>query len=98
MGQPLTLLQGQKISKGAKGKQCDYHNLAPSRIVEDTFRSRLFMIKYAEEEVELQDFCIFHTEIDIYPKRPSDPCYLSIELYFGDTTSLGPPELIDSEV
>jgi hypothetical protein len=91
-------MQGQRMSKGAKGKQCDYHNLAPSQILQDTFCSRLFMIRYSEEEIELQDLCIFCTEVDIYPKRSLDTCYLSIELYFADNTVLGPPELLDAEV
>jgi len=49
-------------------------------------------MRYAGETIELQDFCQFRTEIDIYPTRYSDNCYLCVELYF---TSLSPYNIND---
>ena len=100
LAQPFSLLRGEKTSKDGKGKQCDYYNISPSQILENsfTFCSRLFMVRFSEEVIELQDFCDFCTEIDILPKKSNDKCYASIELYFGDLTTMGPPELFDIEV
>ena len=97
---PFSLLSGEKVSNNGKGKSCDYHEISPARIFEESsiFYSRLFMIRYSDETVELQDFCQFRTEIDISPNRPNDPCYANIGLYFGDIASVGPPELFDSDV
>ena len=97
MAYPFCLLQGEKLSKAGKGKFCDYHNVSPAKIIEESlsFCSRVFIIHFSEEIIELQDFCQFKTEIDIYPKQYNDKCYISVSLYFCDTDS---PEAVDVKV
>jgi len=97
MAYPFSLLHGEKTSKSGKGRSLDYYNIVSAKIIETTytFCSRLFMVRFSEEFIELQDFCQFRTELDIFPSKSLDNCYLQLELYFAEVSSLGPPELLD---
>jgi len=97
---PFSMLRGEKTSKAGKGKVVDYYNIAPSKILEDshTFCSRLFMVRFAEENIELQDICQFRTEIDVLPLPAPTGCYMELELFFCDISSMGPPELFTADV
>lgn len=55
-------------------------------------------MRYAGEIIELQDFCQFRTEIDIYPTKFSDNCYLSVELYFADLSPYNISDLLNGNV
>lgn len=97
MAYPFSLLHGEKSTKSGKGKSCDYFNLVPAQILEDafTFSSRVFMVRFSEEFVELQDICQFRAEVDCFPLRCADSCCLQAELFFADVSAVGPPELLD---
>jgi len=45
----------------------DHHNLLPAQVAEDGshFTTKVFLIRYCEEEVELQDTILFRAEIDV---------------------------------
>ena len=78
-----------------KGKAVDYYCLTPARILEEsyTFCSRLFLVRFAEELIELQDLCQFRTELDIFPDQLHYPLFIDLELLFSDITSIGQAEL-----
>ena len=72
----------------------DHHNLIPSQIVDqqNAFLSRNFLIRYCEEEVEINDIGLFRAEIDVEPEYLNTVFYMDIELFFSDLSSLGGPE------
>ena len=72
----------------------DHHNIIPSSIVEDqgSFQSRAFLIRYCEEEVEINDIGLFRAEIDIEPGYLDTNFYLEVELFFSDLSSMGGPD------
>ena len=47
-------------------KNLDHHHLLPAAIDKENmkFNTRAFMIRYCEEEVDLNDLCNFRFEID----------------------------------
>jgi hypothetical protein len=49
------------------------------------------LIRYCEEEVEINDIGLFRAEIDVEPEYLNTNFYLDIEL-FSDLHSLGGPE------
>lgn len=63
------------------------------------FNTRAFMIRYCEEEVELNDICHFRVEIDTDPQdEDGDAAFtqiemvLEVELMFSDLLNHGGPE------
>ncbi len=50
------------------------------------------MIRYCEEEVDINDLCHFRTEIDVEPDYLNTDFYVDIELVFSDLHNLGGPE------
>ena len=75
-------------------KNNDHHNLIPSQIKDDTstFCSRAFLIRYCEEEVEINDIGLFRAELDVEPDYLNTNFFLEFELFFSDLHSLGGPE------
>jgi hypothetical protein len=45
----------------------DFHNVLASKVCNETqsFRSKTFLIRYCEEEVEINDIAIFRAEVDV---------------------------------
>jgi hypothetical protein len=50
------------------------------------------LIRYCEEEVEINDIGLFRAEIDVEPDYLNTIFNLNIELYFSDLHSMGGPE------
>jgi len=50
------------------------------------------LIRYCEEEVEINDIGLFRAEIDVEPEYLNTVFYMDIELYFSDLHNLGGPE------
>jgi pimeloyl-ACP methyl ester carboxylesterase len=48
------------------------------------FTTRTFLIRYVEENVRLNDFCIFRLELDVEPGYAETPLFLKVELLFAD--------------
>lgn len=65
----------------------DHHNVIAAQLVEEqeAFVTRTFLIRYCEEEVEIQDTGLFRLEIDIRPGKPTTlAMLLQVELMFAD--------------
>lgn len=78
----------------AKGKPSrpDHHNLIPAHIIEDqcSFSTRSFLIRYCEEEVELNDIGQFRLELPAEElEKDEPPLLLEIDLMFADLTQHG---------
>merc|ERR1719487_514862 len=76
----------------SKGARLDHHNLIPARISEDEeniFLTRSFLIRYCEEEVELNDLVQFRFELTAELMQDSSPLTLEVDLMFADLTSHG---------
>jgi hypothetical protein len=67
--------------------------MAP-QILEDqsSFLTKAFLIRYCEEEVEINDVVLFRAEIDVEPDYLATEFYLDCDLYFSDLSNLGGPE------
>ncbi|MFS8159411.1 MAG: hypothetical protein ACMG6E_04200 [Candidatus Roizmanbacteria bacterium] len=82
------------MEKQKKLKNTDHHNLIPSQIIDETssFVSRAFLIRYCEEEVEINDIGLFRAELDIEPEYLNTTFYLDFEVFFSDLHGMGGPE------
>ena len=72
----------------------DHHNLIQPQIADDqaAFTSRAFLIRYCEEEVEINDIGLFRAEIDVEPEYLNTDFYMEVELFFSDLSSMGGPD------
>ena len=50
------------------------------------------MIRYCEEEVEINDIGLFRAELDIEPEYLNSSFELTFELFFSDLHALGGPD------
>lgn len=50
------------------------------------------MIRYCEEEVEINDIGLLRAEIDVEPEYLNTNFYLEFELFFSDLSSMGGPD------
>ncbi len=93
---PYAFVAGEKSSHAGKGHKVDYHDIVSATFLEDTntFCTRTFMIRFAEECVELQDICQFRTEVDFFPGFDLLSFYLDLELCFDEVAFSGGPEFI----
>ncbi len=82
------------LEKQKKLKKEDHHNLIAPQIIdeESAFCSRAFLIRYCEEEVEINDIGHFRTEIDVEIDYLNTDFYMEVELMFSDLHALGGPE------
>lgn len=76
--------------KAAKSSRTDHHHLIPAHITEDqcSFSTRSFLIRYCEEEVELDDIGQFRIEIGAEEAFQA-PLLLEVDLMFADLTQHG---------
>jgi len=67
--------------------------MLPHRITEDqsSFISKTFLIRYCEEEVEINDIVLFRAEIDVEPNYLATEFLLEVDLMFCDLSDLGGP-------
>ena len=63
-----------------------------SIIVPSASLSKVFLIRYCEEEVEINDIVLFRAEIDAEPDYLNTDFYLEIELHFSNLDSIGGSE------
>ncbi len=103
--QPYTIFNaklslGQGASSGPGGKKktkrnLDHHNIIPANIDKNlhAFNTKSFMIRYCEEEVEVNDIGHFRCELDVDEANLSQTdFYLEIELMFSDLLTQGGPD------
>jgi len=86
--------------KQRKLQKSDHHNLIGSKLIDDTscFTSKAFLIRYCEEEVEINDIGHFRTEIDVEPEYLNCDFFVEVELLFSDLNSQGGPESWEKHV
>jgi len=74
-----------------KPSRPDHHHLIPAHIIEDqcTFSTRSFLIRYCEEEVELNDIGQFRIELGAEEVEQGAPLLLEVDLMFADLTQHG---------
>lgn len=72
----------------------DFHGLMPAQIMDEnsSFLSKAFLIRYCEEEVEVNDIVQFRAELEVEPDYLNTEFFLEIDLFFSDLASLGGPE------
>lgn len=49
----------------------------------------MFLIRYCEEEVEINDIVLFRSEIDVEPEYLNKDFFLEIELHFSNLDNVG---------
>jgi hypothetical protein len=83
-----------KQKKMKNPNHIDHHHLLPSSIYEDSsaFNSRAFLIRFCEEEVEINDLGLFRGELDVDADYLNTPFHLEFELFFSDLSAIGGPE------
>jgi hypothetical protein len=69
----------------------DHHNLMASRILDDeqAFCSKVFLIRYCEEEVEINDVVLFRAELEVQPEYLNSDFFLEVELHFSNLDKIG---------
>mmetsp|Transcript_152085 Transcript_152085/g.265118 ORF Transcript_152085/g.265118 Transcript_152085/m.265118 type:complete len:767 (-) Transcript_152085:174-2474(-) len=74
-----------------KPTRIDHHHLIPAHTLDEhcTFSTRSFLIRYCEEEVELNDIGQFRIELGIEESEWNAPLTLEVDLMFADLTQHG---------
>lgn len=80
-----------EATQRAKSTRTDHHHLIPAHVVEDqcTFSTRSFLIRYCEEEVELDDVGQFRIDCAVEEAENMQPLILEVDLMFADLTQHG---------
>ena len=85
----------QKQARLIQMKHADHHTLLPSQIVaaSSDYRSKAFLIRYCEEEVEINESVLFRAEIPMTSQNYLDTEFcLECSLHFSDLSNLNGPE------
>jgi len=79
-----------------KRKNLDHHNILPASIDKENlkFNSRAFMIRFCEEEVELNDIGHFRVEIDTDCAASDDQSLASSVLQGNDVQNFNQTEMV----
>eukprot|EP00397_Hematodinium_sp_SG-2012_P012032 GEMP01012188.1.p1 GENE.GEMP01012188.1~~GEMP01012188.1.p1 ORF type:complete len:710 (+),score=100.00 GEMP01012188.1:303-2432(+) len=77
----------------SKPARTDHHCLIPPHIIEDTFSTRSFLIRYCEEEVEMNDLVQFRFELDANMTTLPE-LHLEVDLMFADLSQQNGAERI----
>lgn len=82
--------QAQVDSAKARPNRTDHHHLIPAHVVDDmcTFSTRSFLIRYCEEDVELDDVGQFRMEL-WSGEEDCGPFVVEVDLMFADLTAHG---------
>lgn len=90
---PYAILQYSDVDHDTsiKSEKICYHNLVPASIIEQSnkFCSRSFIIRYCEEEVNLDHIVQFRSEVDLEDNYADTPFYLEAEMYFANLIAFG---------
>lgn len=67
-----------------KAESRNHHHLLDSQLVDETnsYKTKAFLIRYAEEEVEIEETVLFRAEIDTSEEQQD--FYISFTVYFAD--------------
>lgn len=74
-----------------KPARTDDHHLIPAHTLDDqcTFSTRSFLVRYCDEEVELNDIGQFRVEVPLGEVEESSPFSLVVDLMFADVAEHG---------
>jgi len=77
----------------------DHHHISAAALTDDQtgFTSRSFLIRYCEEEIEINDIGLFRAELDVEPDYLNTDFYLEVELFFSDLSLIGGPDKWQSQ-
>jgi hypothetical protein len=80
----------QITQSGGKTDEDKKFIIAPGRINEDlsAFCTSTMLVRYSEQEINLNEYCIFRTEIDVGEEYLDTVFYLDVELMFSDLKDL----------
>lgn len=72
----------------------NHHHIVPAHVNEEqgTFSTRSFLIRYCEEEVEINDIGLFRVEVG--KEEEKFPLKIVVELMFADTSEQGEAEIL----
>jgi len=59
---------------------------------QQAYLTKGYLIRYCEEEVEINDVVMFRAEVDVEPGYLQTEFILESELYFSDLANLGGPD------
>ncbi|CAK74272.1 unnamed protein product (macronuclear) [Paramecium tetraurelia] len=59
-----------------------------SKLIDTSFYSKAFIIKYCDQVVELNEGCVFRIEIQAYPEMNLNELYCIIELHFCELSTI----------
>jgi hypothetical protein len=65
---------------------------------EQAYLTKGYLIRYCEEEVEINDVVMFRAEVDVEPGYMKTHFYLESELYFSDLANMGGPDNWEAHV
>lgn len=90
----MSKMHEEKQKKMKNPNHIDHHHIMPSQILEDLtgFHTRSFLIRYCEEEVEINDIGLFRAEIDVEPDYLNTDFFMELDLYFSDLSGMGGPD------
>ena len=59
---------------------------------DNEFCTKTFLIRYCEEEVEINDIILFRAELDVEPDYLNTDFFMEMELHFSNLDSIGGSE------
>eukprot|EP01017_Pseudomicrothorax_dubius_P026621 TRINITY_DN298_c0_g1_i1.p1 TRINITY_DN298_c0_g1~~TRINITY_DN298_c0_g1_i1.p1 ORF type:complete len:775 (-),score=142.76 TRINITY_DN298_c0_g1_i1:117-2441(-) len=91
---PYSILEGPKTDVNDKKKKAstkDHHSLMPSHFLEgmSAYCSKTFLIRFCEEEVVVNETCLFRMEIEAFPRFADLNMFCEVELMYADLLNLG---------
>lgn len=80
----------QIVESGGKTGEDKKFIISPGRINEDlsSFCTSTILVRYSEQEINLNEYCIFRTEIDVDEDYLDTIFYMDVELMFTDLKDL----------
>ena len=80
----------QITQSGGKTEEDKKFIIAPGKINEDlsAFCTSTMLVRYAEQEINLYEYCIFRTEIDVDESYLDTQFFMDVELMFSDLKDL----------
>lgn len=65
--------------------KASFHRLQESSTCDDTasYLTKVFFVRYAEEQIAIRDFVKFRTEVDVMKDYLSTQFFLKCELYYA---------------
>ncbi len=74
----------------------DSKPIIPPHIIDETssYVTRTFLIRFCDEELDLNEVCHFRTEYDAFPDIAEATFYIEAELLFADLGKLSQPKVL----